>query len=174
MIAVDIADDLNAQDQKGLVWRSAMGPRGVRLVDSDQPLGRLTSAHPRPRRIGGGPSAGEIGAAPRTAAESSWVSVVPVFVPVASHGPPPHPGSDHPGQLRRRRILPSGNGLTSPLAPTAADWRSCWKAHLSGMSTPQDTALTLRGTAQAVSSTYFVNWFSSPLGPTRSTPCSLA
>ena len=35
MIAVDIADDLNAQDQKGFLWRSAMGPRGVRLVDSD-------------------------------------------------------------------------------------------------------------------------------------------
>ena len=29
MIAVDIEDDLNAQDQKGFLWRSAMGPRGV-------------------------------------------------------------------------------------------------------------------------------------------------
>ena len=33
---------------------------------------------------------------------------------------------------------------------------------------------SLISASKAVSSTFLVNWFSSPLGPTRATPCSLA
>ena len=40
MIAVDIADDLNAQDQKGLVWRSSMRRRAFDLASGTPHFGR--------------------------------------------------------------------------------------------------------------------------------------